>query len=49
MNIEQRIRECILIEKLEKHAEYGKKLGIEDVSSYRGIRRQPHAGKENKL
>ncbi len=49
MSIEQRIRECILIEKLEKQAEYGKRLGIEDVSMFRGIRRQPNNGKENKL
>jgi len=49
MSIEQRIRACILIEKLEKQAEYGKRLGIENVSMFRGIRRQHDNGKENKL
>lgn len=49
MSIEQRIRECILIEKLEKQAEYGKRLGIEDVSVFRGVKRQPNNGKETKV
>ena len=49
MSIEQRIRECILIEKLEKQADYAKKLGIEDVSMFHGVRRQHDHGKEQRL
>ena len=38
MPIEQRIRLCLLIEKLTKKKEYGQKLGLEDTSRFHGKR-----------
>ena len=39
MNIEQRIRICRLLEKMEQQADYSKKLGLANVSSFYGVRR----------
>lgn len=36
MTVEQRIRMCLLIEKIQKQKEYGEKLGLEDISRFHG-------------
>ncbi|MDD3219346.1 MAG: hypothetical protein PHC41_11245 [Lachnospiraceae bacterium] len=38
MSIEQRIRMCLLIEKMKANKDYSEKLGIEDISRFRGKR-----------
>lgn len=38
MTIEQRIRMCLLIEKMQEHKIYSEKLGLEDVSKFHGKR-----------
>ncbi len=37
MSVQERMRLCRIIEKLEEQREYGKRLGLENKSSYRGI------------
>lgn len=34
MTVEQRIRMCLLIEKIQKQKEYSEKLGLEDISRF---------------
>ena len=36
MSVEKRIRMCLLIEKMSEQKEFSKRLGIEDVSTFRG-------------
>lgn len=36
MTVEQRIRMCLLIEKIQKQKEYSEKLGLEDISRFHG-------------
>lgn len=38
MSVEQRIKICILIDKMNKYKLYSEKLGLEDVSRFRGER-----------
>ena len=38
MTIEQRIRRCLLIEKMYQHKAYSEKLGLEDISRFHGRR-----------
>lgn len=48
MNIEQRIRICRLIEKMEQQADYSKKLGLVNVSSFYGVKRSEKEEKRKK-
>ncbi len=34
MPVKQRIRKCLLIEKINKQRDYSEKLGLEDVSTF---------------
>ena len=36
MSVEQRVRICRLLEKIRFQEEYGKKLGVENLSTYHG-------------
>lgn len=38
MTAEERIRKCILIEKINTYTLYSEKLGLENISSFRGQR-----------
>ena len=38
MTIEQRIRRCLLIEKMYEHKVYSEKIGLEDMSKFHGKR-----------
>ena len=38
MPIEQRIRMCLLIEKMQEQKVYSEKLGLEDISKFHGKR-----------
>ena len=38
MTVEQRSRRCILLEKMRQNEEFAKKLGLKDVSIFRGKR-----------
>lgn len=38
MTVEQRIRRCILLEKMQKNKAYSEKLGLEDISTFKGKR-----------
>ncbi len=38
MSVEQRILRCILIQRMEGQERYSRRLGIENVSLYRGNR-----------
>ena len=38
MNIEERIKMCLIIEKMYKNKEYSKKLGLLDISEIHGKR-----------
>lgn len=38
MTVEQRIRMCLLIEKIYKQKEYSEKIGLEDISKFHGER-----------
>lgn len=38
MTIEQRIRNCLLIEKMREQKTYSRKLGLENISKFRGRR-----------
>ena len=38
MPVEQRIRLCIMIEKMDRQKDYCKKIGLEDKSIFRGKR-----------
>ena len=38
MTIEQRIRNCLLIEKIREQKTYSRKLGLENISKFRGRR-----------
>ncbi len=35
MTIDQRIRRCILLEKMNKNLDYAKKFGLEDISIFK--------------
>ena len=38
MTVEQRIKRCLLIEKMHAKKEYSQKLGLEDKSKFHGSR-----------
>lgn len=38
MTVEQRIRTCLLIEKMQKQKDLSRKLGLEDRSAFHGKR-----------
>lgn len=38
MTVEQRIRTCLLIEKMKKQKDFSQKLGLEDRSAFHGKR-----------
>lgn len=38
MTVEQRIRRCLLLEKMQKNKAYSEKLGLEDISTFKGKR-----------
>jgi len=38
MTVEQRIRTCLLIEKMQKQKDFSEKLGLEDRSEFHGKR-----------
>ena len=38
MSIQKRIRTCVLIEQMERQKEYSKKLGLENQSTFHGVR-----------
>lgn len=38
MTVDQRIRRCILLEKMQKNKAYSEKLGLEDISTFKGKR-----------
>ena len=38
MSMEQRIQTCRLLEKMKSQEGYSKKLGLEDVSTFHGIK-----------
>ena len=46
MTVQQRIQMCLLIEKMNEHKDFCKRLGLEDISSFRGkrIKREEGAG-----
>ena len=46
MTIEQRIRMCLMIEKMHEYEAYSEKLGLEDRSKFHGKRIN---GKEDKV
>lgn len=38
MNVEERIRRCLLIDKMSAQKDFSKKLGLENISKFRGAR-----------
>lgn len=38
MTIEQRVRTCLLIEKMREQKSYSERLGLEDISRFHGKR-----------
>lgn len=38
MRVEQRIRRCILIDKMNAQKDFSKKLGLENISKFHGER-----------
>ena len=36
MDIKDRIKKCILIERIERQKDYSKKIGVEDNSTFKG-------------
>lgn len=38
MTVEQRILRCILLEKMQKNKAYSEKLGLIDISTFKGKR-----------
>ena len=47
MSVEQRIRMCLLIERIENHKLFGEKLGMENASKFRGEMVNRKEGKEH--
>lgn len=45
MPIEQRIRMCLLIEKMQEQKVYSEKLGLEDISKFHGKRINQEEGR----
>lgn len=45
MAIEQRIRKCLLVEKMHEQKSYSKKLGLENISKFHGKRITEEGGK----
>lgn len=48
MSVEQRVRRCLLLEKMKKDPEYSRKLGLEDRTVFKGKRVNILEGDTNK-
>lgn len=46
MTVEQRIRRCILIEKMHENKDYSEKLSLEDISKFHGRQISRKEGKK---
>ena len=44
MSVEQRIQTCRLLERMKSQERYSKKLGLEDISRFRGTKLNKSAG-----
>ena len=49
MSVQERIRMCQIIEKMEVHEDYSKRLGLENKSSYHGSPVEKRKGRGNEL
>ena len=48
MSVEQRIKRCLLLEKMQKNPEYSRKLGLEDRTTFKGKRVNTVGGDTNR-